>query len=265
MVAGFLRPGRRRLATAWARAQGAPRPWRLALALCAFGGRCVARTYLLGVRGPEALRQTLVIEGEEHLTAVAGAAILLGFHLGPPRSGVMLRLLGHRVTFLGGSDHAERMAWWSDEWRPFVEPGPVTFAAGDPSRWPAVLYTGRRILLEGGKILILGDGLGKDAFDLPLLGGCWSVKTGWLTLHRLAGAPVLPVLYRLEGRRYVITVYPPLPAVGPDPPGDLEACRDRLAQLVDAYVRRVPEQCPDLVLRRRWTGPEGSTARGPRR
>ncbi len=49
---------------------------------------------LLGFRGPDELRQTLVVEGADHLNAVTGAAIILGFHSGPPSSDLTFRILG---------------------------------------------------------------------------------------------------------------------------------------------------------------------------
>jgi hypothetical protein len=250
---GLARSSRRREAAAWAGAQNVARPWRLAAALGAFRGRWIARGQLLGLRGPEELRQNLRVEGAEHLTAVPGAAILLGFHLGPPDGDLTFRVLGYSVTFLGWSDRAARTAWWSNAWRPFVEPRPLSFAAGHRERWSAVLYTGRRTLLDGGKVYIMADGWGREAFRLPLSVGEWPVGSGWLTLHRLTGAPVLPVVSHLEGRRHVITVSPPLPAVGSDQASGLEACRDSLTRLVEEYARRFPEQCPYLIRQmQRW-------------
>ena len=110
-VVGLARPSRRRAALAWAEALAAARPWRLAAKLCAFRGRWVARTRLLGIRRPDDLRQNLIVEGAEHLTAVSGAAIILGFHLGPPSGDLIFRVLGYPVTFLGGtrSKRGDRM------------------------------------------------------------------------------------------------------------------------------------------------------------
>jgi len=252
MSVGLVRPSRRRPAVAWAKAQPTAHPWRLAAALCAFRGRGVARRQLLGFRRPDELRRNLLVEGAEHLTAVSGAAIILGFHVGPPLNGDLnFRILGHPVTYLGWSDRNATIGWWSDAWRPFVESSPLSFAAENRDRWSAVLYTARQTLLDGGKVYILADGVGQEAFRLPLSVGEWPIRAGWVTLHRLTGAPVLPLLHHLAGRRHVMTIHPPLPALQSGPPHGLEVWRDRLTRLLDDYVRRFPEQCPHLA--QRWT------------
>jgi hypothetical protein len=253
-VVGLVRPSRRRAAVTWARALTPAHPWRLAVKLCAFRGRWVARTQLLGIRQPDELHQNLIAEGAEHLTAVSGAAIILGFHLGPPSGGdLIFRIPGYPVTFLGLSDRDAAIGWWSDPWRPFVEASPLSFAAGDRNRWPAVLYAARQTLLEGGKIYILADGDGAEAFRLPLSVGDWPIRAGWLTLHQLTGAPVLPVLHHLAGRRHVMTIHPPLPALPSDRSMGLEVWRDSLTRLLEDYVRRFPDQCPHLALAQSWT------------
>ena len=83
----LVRGSRRRPALAWASRQPEGRGLRLALAVCAFRGRWVARAALLGVRSPDALIRRAVIRGEEHLTSAPEGTILLGFHLGPPQRG----------------------------------------------------------------------------------------------------------------------------------------------------------------------------------
>ena len=263
-VVGLVRPRRRRAALTWAGALATARPWRLAVKLCAFRGRWVARSRLLGIRRADELRRNLIVEGAEHLAAVSGAAIILGFHLGPPSGDLIFRVLGYPVTFLGLSDRNAAIGWWSDAWRPFVEASPLSFAAGNRNRWPAVLYTARQMLLDGGKIYILADGGGVEAFRLPLSAGDWPVRAGWLTLHQLTGAPVLPVLHHLAGRRHVMTIHPPLPALPSDRPMGLEVWRDSLTRLLEAYVRRFPEQCPFLALRTVGRGHEQPMGGTPR-
>ncbi len=254
MIVGLALPSRRRSALAWARAQGAAAPWRLAARVCAFLGRWVARTRTLGVRRPEDLRDNLVVEGREHLTKVPGAAILLGFHLGPTGGDLTFRVLGFPVTFLGWRDRAATAEWWSDAWRPFVDPARLSFAAARRERWSSVLYAARQMLLRGEKVYILADGDGREAFSLPLSVGEWPMRAGWLTLHQLTGAPVLPALRRLEGRRHVISIHPPLPPLAPGPERDLDRWRDCLTSLVEDYIARFPEQCPHLALILRLTG-----------
>jgi len=184
------------------------------------------------------------VEGAEHLAAVSGPAIMLGFHVGPDSGDLPLRILGHPVTFLGRSDRNAAIGWWGDAWRPFVESSPLSFSAGRQDRWAGVLYTARQTLLDGGKVYIMADGSGREAFRLPLSVGEWPIRAGWVTLHQLTGAPVLPLLNHLAGRRHVMTLHPPLPALASSTPLDLEAWRDRLARLMQDYVARFPEQCP---------------------
>jgi hypothetical protein len=45
----------------------------------------------------------------------------------------------------------------------------------------------------------------------------------------------------------VIVVHPPLPDVDADVTRDADACRDALATLVRAYIRRYPAQCRYLA------------------
>ena len=248
MLVGLVRPRRRRRALALAKSMGQRQPWRVTAAQCAFLGRWVARMYLLGIRRPDDLRRLLVIEGAHHLEAVPGRAILLGFHLGPACGEMIFRVLGVPVTRLGWRDRDACIEWWSEEWRPFAQTAPLSRARGDRDNWPAVLYQGRRILVDGGKVHVNADGEGRQVFRLPLSVGEFAIAAGWLTLHRLTGAPVIPVLHHLDGRRHVVQIHEPLPAVDLDRPEGLRVWRDRLTDLVEDYIGRFPEQCPHLAL-----------------
>jgi lauroyl/myristoyl acyltransferase len=247
MVVGLARPSRRRRAVAWAAVQPGHGRWRLAAAICAFRGRWVARLRLLGVRSPETLRPYTAVEGEEHLTAVPGGVILLSFHIGPPCPDLVLTLRGHPVTYLGWGHRSLPRVWWRDAWRPLVETDPLTNARGGPGRWTAVLYTGRQILLGGGRICIMADGpVGPELFRIPLPGAPIVIRQGWLTLHRLTGAPVLPLLTRFDGRAQVVAIHPALPPLTSD--AALAAAREILTALLQDYVRKSPEQCATLAL-----------------
>lgn len=95
---------------------------------------------------------------------------------------------------------------------------------------------------------ITADGpVGAEAFRIPLPGGPAIIRSGWLALRRHAGAPTLPILSHLEGRRQIVTIHPPLPEPQTDPVGDALACRDVLSPLLWDYVRRFPEQCRSLA------------------
>jgi lauroyl/myristoyl acyltransferase len=91
----FVRRERFRQALAWARAQpvSSRPPRRLARSLCAYHGRFVARSALVGMRDPDTVRRHVTVRGEEHLAAAGTGAILLGFHLGPAQSYLALRAL----------------------------------------------------------------------------------------------------------------------------------------------------------------------------
>jgi len=247
MIAGLARPGRRRAALAWAEVTGASQRWRGAAKTCEFLGRWLAQTRTLGFRSPEQFRQHLAIQGAEHLD-MPGAAILLGFHLGPIGGDLPFRVLGYPVTFVGSTDRAATVGWWSDAWRPFLAPRPLSLPVASRDRWPAVLYRVHRMLLDGEKVYLLAEGDGTEVFRLPLSVGDWPIRAGWVTLHRLTGARVLPVFHHLDGPRHVLTIHPPLPPLDPDSPKDLEGWRDRLTCLVEDYVNRFPEQCPHLAL-----------------
>ena len=100
---------------------------------------------------------------------------------------------------------------------------------------------------------IMADGGGAEAFRLPLSVGDRPIRAGGVMLHRLTGAPVLPLLHHLAGRRHVMTIHPPLPALPPDQSigprglaGQLDASRGRLRE---AIPRAVP--FPGLAHRRR--------------
>jgi len=261
----LVRESRRRHALAWASQQPGGGGVRLALAICAFRGRWVARAALLGVRSPEALTRHAVIRGEEHLSAAPQGTILLGFHLGPPNVDVTLRILGHKLAWVGTSRNS--WVWSSEAWRPLSDPRQNLAPPADERFWPGYLYRARRMLLDGGALFILADSrVGRATFAVPLPGGPMIIRSGWLTLCRLTGARVIPVMTHLEGRTQVITIHPALPTPAPgdaDPPA---TWREIITGLVNDYVGRFPEQCPYLAspstaLRRR-RAPAGSERDG---
>lgn len=235
-----------RRVVAWASAQRPQGTWRLAAAVSAFRGRWVARTRLLGLRSPDELRPYVVVRGEEHLAPGQQGLILLVFHLGLATVDLPLALLGHRVRYIGGRhDRTALAGWWNDAWRPLMTASPLSSAANDPARWPAVLYSARQTLLAGGRISIMADSaVGRELFRIALPGCPMIVRAGWLTLHQLTGVPVLPALTHLDGRQQVVTIHPPLPT------GEPERWREILTSLVTDYVRRFPEQCPDLAYKK---------------
>jgi lauroyl/myristoyl acyltransferase len=252
---GCVRRGRFRRASAWAAAQGAT-GWdrrRIALALLANHGRFVAEEALLGVECADDLRRGVVIAGEEHLRAVSGGAMLLGFHLGPPKTWLVLRALGYPLRFAGRLETAARDA----RWQASVDAGDVIrLPDGDPHARLPGLHRIRNLLRDGALVYVTADGpFGREAFRIDLQGGPLAVRVGWLALRRATGVPTLPVLTHREGNQRVIVIHPPLPGPDGDAVRDAAACRAALTPLVDAYVRRFPTQCRWVAIPRWPTGP----------
>ena len=252
----FLRTARLRQALGWAETHTGPGRgrWRLARALCAYHGRFVARSALVGIRDVETLRRLVSVRGDAHLASAPGAAILLGSHLGPAGSYLALRVAGHRLTWVGGRGASGA---WSREIRErYQSPAESRFFAEDRLAWTRRLYQARRLLMAGARVFISADGEGGAAFAVPLPGGgSTAVGTGWLALRRATGAPVLPVLSHLEGRVQVVTVHPPLPPRDADPERDLDVCRSALGRVFGDHVLRFPEQCYSLAFPTPQAGP----------
>lgn len=250
--------GRYRRAAAWAAAQGAT-GWaghRLALAVLANHGRFVAEEALLGMDSTAALARDVVLHGADRLIAQPDGALLLGFHLGPPKTWLRLRALGYPVRFAGRL----QASVGDPRWQAAIEAGTVIrLPDGDaPSRLAGLLQM-RRLLRQGALVYVTADGpFGREAFRVDLPGHPLIVRHGWLALRRATGAPTLPVLtWRDRGRR-IIEIHPPLPAPLADAAADAAACRAQLTPLLAGYVRTHPAQC-------RWVAmPRWSTTAGGR-
>jgi hypothetical protein len=247
VIDGLVRRGRFRQACAWAAAQpGADRPsWRLALALLANHGRFCAEEALLGVSTTDTPAPDVVVEGADHLPAAGSGAILLGFHLGPPRAWLHLRSLGYPVR-LGG---ALVTSAWDPRWKSVIDSGEVIhLPAGAPRDHLPGLYRIRDLLRDGALVFLPVDGPnGREAFRLDLPGGPLIARAGWIALRRLTRVPTLPVLLHREGRRRVIVIHPALPPPAGDLARDAAQCRTVLTPLLEEYVRRFPTQCRYLA------------------
>lgn len=249
---GLVQPRRLRRALGWAShyRHGLADRWRLALSLLAHDGRFEATHSLIGVRDAEQLRSHLAVDGAEHLSRARekGGTILLGFHVGPRTSWLALRILGFGVNAFVGHDYHR-----------FRRPGlraildsaeTVRPQHGDPARRAAWLHHARRLLLDGKTVFITADRIiSQDTFEIALPGATAKVGSGWLALRRHTGAATLPVLMHREGRRGVVTIYPPLPPPQLDPVQDMAGCRQTLTRILSDYARRFPEQCRGLALR----------------
>ena len=73
---------------------------------------------------------------------------------------------------------------------------------------------------------------------LPFLGKKVPVATGWLTLARRSGAPVVPVISRREGKKLIINFYEPL-FVYKDNRGEIML---KIGKLFENFVENHPEQ-----------------------
>lgn len=247
MADAVMRPARFRQVRAWAAAQPLANrpPWRLAFAILANHGRFCGEEALVGVPDQDALRRHTVLSGAEHLRAARDGAILLGFHLGPPRAWVRLRALGHPVRMAGRFETSVHDPRWSPA---FDARDAVRLPGGEPRERLPGLYQIRQVLRDGALVLLTADGpFGREAFRLDLPGRPLIVRRGWLALRRLVGVPTLPMLAHRDGPRYVITVHPPLPPSVGDLERDAVRCRSALAPLVETFVRQFPEQCRYLA------------------
>ena len=248
-VKGFVKLRGLRIALASAAAQpGIRNRWRLALALFAYQGRFLARNSLLGIRAPEALARLVTVRGAAHLPGPGQGVILLGFHAGPRLSWLALRVAGVRLTWLGGRPSA----LWPPEIRArcFDGHGDLLLSRGVVQS-VRLLRRAQMILRDGGTLFVNADGAGAVAFSVALPGRSVEIHQGWLTLRRLTGAMVLPVLSHLEGDIQIVTLHPPLPSPADDPAVDLEHCRRAISDLLIAYTRRFPEQCVSNAFQRR--------------
>ena len=246
----FVKVDELRRALSWASAFAiGPQRWRLALSLLAMRGRFVARAALLGAHSADDVRRQFAVRGQDHLRAVSGAMILLGFHVGPPYSYVALRAAGLPVTVLVKRAIPEE--WSRDPWaRPRSDNQDLLFGDHEFSR-ATMLHRAQEVLRSGRMLYMTADtagDYGREAFRLVVHGRKVVVRAGWLALHRRTGAPVLPVLAHLEGRRSIVTIHPPLPTPGPDLMNDPTAFREGLERLLVDYAGRFPDQCWSLAL-----------------
>lgn len=237
--------GRRRRwsrSVSWARAYGdGPLAARLRAArLLANHGRFVALETMLTTPTIEALRASTDVEGAERLS---GGGIVLGWHLGPPRTWLALRAHGVPVvatTRRAPVDGSALAAWMAG--------GTVVHVPlGEAEGRVEGLYRLRKVLAAGGLVYMQADGPSGSELcrlDVP---GRPIVRTGWFRLRRALSCPVYPVFAARSGDRTRIVVHAALPAPLADEAADREACRHELSALVGSYVREHPDQCRYLA------------------
>ncbi len=239
---GIVR-GRFRDAVRWSAAQGAGAwgsAW-MATRLLANHGRYAAAEAMIGIDEVGDVAEGVVITGREHLDIQQGGAMLLGFHLGPPRAWLALRVAGYRVRMVARFENVKQDRRWDDA---LASSDLIRMSAESPSARVGTLYRIRRLLSDNALIYMTGDGpFGREAFRIDLPGNPLVVRTGWLALRRQTRVPTVPVFMHEESGRRVIELHPPLPAVQPDAAADAEACRAALTPIVADYVQRFPAQC----------------------
>lgn len=109
-----------------------------------------------------------------------------------------------------------------------------------------VLYALRRGRMVG--ILLDQNATRAEGVFVPFFGVPASTSKGLALLALRTGAPVLPVFLRREpGGRHCMDVGPPVP---PPPDGDVIAYTARFNQVLEATIRRAPEQW--LWMHARW-------------
>jgi lauroyl/myristoyl acyltransferase len=237
VLRGLTSRYRWRVATTWAAAQARSRwdRYRLTFALFANHGRFMADEIRFWRDEAEDLDRDVTIEGREHLDALQGGAILLGWHVGPPVTGRTLAALGYPVRTAGRLGDADEGAGKT--------PTPRERADG--------LQHARVLIRNGTWLYMAADGRGREAFRIDVPGRDVIIRAGWLALRRVTGAPVLPVVCRRDGARRIITVHPPLPGLSPDRAEDEARCRTVLSAILNDYARRYPEQCRYVLVSRR--------------
>lgn len=198
---------------------------------------------LLHIGHPERLGETLRVRGLDHLDAALSrghGVIALGFHLGN------FLLVGGALGLRGYSIHC-LFRFVDDE--KFMDVAlrhsPSFFAGLIPSmpRRDAVRKI-LAVLRDNQIVLILGDNLKRGEVETRLFGRPVRSARGPVSLALRSGAAVLPVyLVRNEagGLELVVEEALELTRTG-DLQADLQANTDHIMELLEALVRRYPDQ-----------------------
>ncbi|MGC4081177.1 MAG: hypothetical protein QM736_03440 [Vicinamibacterales bacterium] len=151
---GLVRRRRFRRACAWAAAAGYSgwRVPRIALGLLATHGRFIALESMIGIRSMRDLREQTTIVGREHLEALTRGGLVIGMHVGPPRSWLALRAHGIDVSVATRREPVPGsvMAHYAD--RGIA----VHMPFGDATDRVQGLYAMHRLLRKGGLLVLAG-------------------------------------------------------------------------------------------------------------
>lgn len=220
-------------------------------------GRLLGEFSHLSRTTPEALRRYIACEGLENLEAAqrrGQGVILFTGHLGAwELSSFALSAFGYPMSFL-----ARRMD--NPKIEPLVERTRTRFGNRSIDKRAAARPM-LRVLREGGTLGLLVDlntlpheGVFVDFFGIPA-----STTASLATLALRTKAAVLPVFapWDKEKGRFILRIEPPLEIASTgDPERDVRELTSQFTSVIEAYVRRFPDQW--LWIHKRWnTRPEG--------
>lgn len=198
---------------------------------------------------PERIRRLVVIEHGERLTALRGKPVILfaPHFTGVDAGGIRLGMEEKMVTIYA---RAKNRVFDAAMWRGRSRFGNIELI----SRLDGVRKVVRP-LRDGKPFYYLPDmDYGrKEAVFAPFFGVPAATITGLSRLARLTGATVLPVITRMIGKRYVVSVGEPWADF---PTADVVADTRRMNAVLETEILRSPEQY--YWLHRRFkTRPEG--------
>lgn len=198
---------------------------------------------------PERIRRLVVIEHGERLTALRGKPVILfaPHFTGVDAGGIRLGMEEKMVTIYA---RAKNPVFDAAMWRGRSRFGNIELI----SRLDGVKKV-IRPLREGRPFYYLPDmDYGrKEAVFVPFFGVPAATITGLSRLAKLTGATVLPVITRMTGNRYVVSIGEPWTDF---PTADVTADTRRMNAVLEAEILRSPEQY--YWLHRRFkTRPEG--------
>lgn len=176
----------------------------------------------------ERLRERVTLIGLEHLPA--GPALLLNWHLGPARMvKYALRWHGHEVAVVAAS---------GEKGVDFIRVDPN----GGPEHRAAVALAALKVLREGRKVMVMGDGpLGAGGDVVSVLGHHPVIRPGIATLAHQRRVPIVPIWSAWRDRRFEVTIEPALTLDFSLPrPAFVSAAAHTIAAWVDALHRREP-------------------------
>ncbi|MBI5862237.1 MAG: lipid A biosynthesis acyltransferase [Rhodocyclales bacterium] len=198
---------------------------------------------------PERIRRLVVIEHGERLTALRGRPVILfaPHFTGVDAGGIRLGMEEKMVTIYA---RAKNRVFDAAMWRGRSRFGNIELI----SRLDGVKKV-IRPLRAGRPFYYLPDmDYGrKEAVFVPFFGVPAATITGLSRLAKLTGATVLPVITRMTGNRYVVSIGEPWMDF---PTADVTADTRRMNAVLEAEILRSPEQY--YWLHRRFkTRPEG--------